>query len=116
MRLDVPLVEANKGDSRLIREVLAEINPTVRLHVITDGAEAMDFLLYQRRDLHAPRPGVILLDPRLPRLRGREVLVRVKANFYRRKPGNWNDCEQVVKSLNNFWFMRIKLPQHKKRG
>jgi two-component system response regulator len=140
--LEILLVEDNEGDIRLMREVLREINPTARLHVVTDGAEAMDFLGYQGRYIDARRPGVILLDLSLPKLHGREVLARVKANphlqtipvivltssqaesdvinsyklmasSYLRKPGNWNEFEEMVKSLNEFWFKRVKLPKCK---
>ncbi len=140
MPIDILLVEDNDGDIRLMREILAEINPTARLHVVTDGAEAMDFLRYQGRYLDAPRPSVILLDLNLPKLHGREVLARVKANphlqtipvivltsseeesdiassyqlmanSYLRKPGNLDQWEQMVISLNGFWFTRVKLPK-----
>jgi hypothetical protein len=37
------------------------------------------------------------------------------ANPYLKKPGNWNDFEEMVKGLNNFWLMQVKLPQRKKR-
>jgi CheY-like chemotaxis protein len=136
--IDILLVEDNEADIRLMREVVGEINPTARLHVVTDGAEAVEFLGYQGWYLAAPRPDVILLDLNLPKLHGREVLARVKANphlqtipvivltsseaesdvvgcyklmanSYLRKPGNWNDFEEMVKSLNNFWFTRVKL-------
>lgn len=140
MPIDILLVEDNDGDIRLMREILAEINPTARLHVVTDGADAMDFLRYQGRYLDAPRPSVILLDLNLPKLHGREVLARVKANphlqtipvivltsseeesdiassyqlmanSYLRKPGNLDQWEQMVISLNGFWFTRVKLPK-----
>jgi CheY-like chemotaxis protein len=138
--IDILLVEDNEGDIRLMREILAEINPDARLHVVTDGAEAMDFLGHKGRYLLAPRPGVILLDLNLPKLHGREVLARVKANpqsqaipvivltsseeesdvassyqlmasSYLRKPGNLDEWEQMVISLNGFWFTRVKLPK-----
>jgi chemotaxis family two-component system response regulator Rcp1 len=80
MLIDILLVEDNEGDIRLMREVLSEINPTARLHVVTAGVEAMEFLGYQGRYLDAPRPSVILLDLNLPKLHGREVLARVKAD------------------------------------
>lgn len=140
MPIDILLVEDNQGDIRLMREFLREINPAARLHVVTDGAEAMDFLRYQGRYVVAPRPDVILLDLNLPKLHGREVLARVKANphlqtipvivlasseaesdvessyqlmanSYLRKPGNLEEWEQMVKSLNGFWFTRVKLPK-----
>ncbi len=142
MPIDILLVEDNEGDVRLMREVLGEINPTARLHVVTDGAEAMEFLGYQGWYLAAPRPDVILLDLNLPKLHGREVLARVKANphlqtipvivltsseaesdvessyrlmanSYLRKPDNFDEFEQMARSLNGFWFTRVKLP---KRG
>lgn len=140
MPIDILLVEDNQGDIRLMREMLREINPTARLHVVIDGAEAMDFLRYQGRYLDAPRPNVILLDLNLPKLHGRDVLARVKedphlqtipvivltssedeadvvtsyklmANSYLRKPGNLGEYEAMVVSLNNFWFTRVKLPK-----
>jgi two-component system, chemotaxis family, response regulator Rcp1 len=145
MPIDILLVEDNEGDIRLMREILREINPTARLHVVTDGAEAMDFLRYQGRHIDAPRPNVILLDLNLPKLHGREVLARVKANphlqtipvivltsslaefdiescyqlmasSYLRKPENWVEWERMVISLNNFWFTRAKLPQYQNCG
>jgi two-component system, chemotaxis family, response regulator Rcp1 len=73
MPIDILLVEDNQGDIRLMREILGEINPTARLHVVTDGVEAMEFLGYQGRYLDAPRPSVILLDLNLPKMHGREV-------------------------------------------
>lgn len=129
MPIDILLVEDNEGDIRLMREILAEINPTARLHVVNDGADAMDFLGYQGCYLNAPRPNVILLDLNLPKLHGREVLARVKtnphlqpipaivltsseadsdiescyqlmANSYLRKPGNWDANSADMNGLN----------------
>lgn len=142
MPIDILLVEDNKRDTRLMREMLGEINPTARLHVVTDGAEAMDFLRYQGRYLHATRPNVILLDLNLSKLHGREVLERVKANpdlqtipvivltssgaepdvesSYQltantdlRKPDSLDEFEQMVICLNAFWFTRVKLAKQK---
>jgi two-component system, chemotaxis family, response regulator Rcp1 len=139
MPIDILLVEDNSGDIRMMREILREINPSAHLHVVTDGAEAMDFLLYQGQYLEAPRPSVILLDLNLPKLHGRDVLARVKtnphlqtipvivltssqadsdirssyqlmANSYLRKPESWDEFEEMVISLNGFWFTRVKLP------
>ncbi|HXM09050.1 MAG TPA: response regulator [Terriglobales bacterium] len=142
MPTDILLVEDNQGDIRLMREILGEINPTARLHVVTDGVEAMEFLGYQGRCLDAPRPDVILLDLNLPKLHGREVLARIKANphletipvivlntsdaesdvvssyelkvnSYLKKPGDLSEFEGLEKSLNDFWLTRVKLPKHK---
>jgi hypothetical protein len=32
--------------------------------------------------------------------------------LYLRKPDNWDDWKQMVKSLHDFWFTRAKLPKH----
>src|SRR5580692_9195251 len=62
MPIDILLVEDNEGDIRLIREILGAVNPTACLHVVTDGAEAMNFLRYQGPYADAPRPNVIVMD------------------------------------------------------
>jgi two-component system, chemotaxis family, response regulator Rcp1 len=133
MPIEILLVEDNDGDARLLREVFREANKDVRLSVVPDGVEAMAFLTYQGKYLDAPRPDLILLDLNMPKMDGREVLVRVKANpqlktipvivlttseaesdivssyglmasCYLTKPGELADFEKLVKSLNDFWL------------
>ncbi|HEY4766767.1 MAG TPA: response regulator [Candidatus Sulfotelmatobacter sp.] len=137
--IDILLVEDNKGDVRLLRELLLETNKSARLHVVRDGAEAMGFLGHQGRYVDAPRPQLILLDLNLPIIRGHDVLSRVKAiphlqsipiivltgsaaesdlvtsyqlraNCYLRKPSELKQFESLVKSLNDFWLARVKFP------
>ncbi|MDQ2588426.1 response regulator [Saccharothrix yanglingensis] len=77
--LDVLLVEDDPADALMIAEAL--VDSPVRLHTARDGDEALAFLL--RTDGHdddAPKPGLVLLDLNLPRLDGREVLARIKAD------------------------------------
>ena len=78
MSLDILLVEDNDGDARLVREVLLQADNNVRIHRVNDGLEAMQFLRYQKPYLDAPRPNLILLDLNMPKMDGREVLVKVK--------------------------------------
>src|SRR5271154_1084441 len=80
MPLEILLVEDNEGDARLLRELLLETNKTVRLHVVSDGVEAMAFLRYQGKYIDVPQPDLILLDLNMPKMDGREVLAKVKAD------------------------------------
>src|SRR5271170_4598271 len=76
--MEVLLVEDSPGDVRLTQEAFRDANATIRLHVATDGVEAMAFLRRQGQHADAPRPDLILLDLNLPRMDGREVLVHIK--------------------------------------
>jgi two-component system, chemotaxis family, response regulator Rcp1 len=78
MPIQVLLVDDSPGDVRLTQEAFREANREIRMHVASDGVEAMDFL--RQRGAHgcAPRPDLILLDLNLPKMDGREVLARIK--------------------------------------
>ena len=138
---DVLLVEDSPGDVRLTREAFREANPAVRLHVASDGIEAMAFLRREGVNADAPRPDFILLDLNLPKMDGREVLALIKedvhlrtiptvilttseadadilqsyelnANAYLRKPVTLEAFEALVRSINDFWLTKVVLPQH----
>jgi two-component system, chemotaxis family, response regulator Rcp1 len=140
--IEVLLVEDSPGDVRLTQEAFRETNSRVRLHVACDGVEAMDFLRRKGGHAHAPRPDLILLDLNIPKLDGREVLGQIKrdeglqtiptiilttsdaeadivksyqlqANCYLSKPTQFDEFQNIVKSLNDFWLTRVKLPQHR---
>ena len=79
---DILLVEDNLDDVELTRLAFAEAGEPHRLHVVSDGAEAVDYLLARGR--HADRegaelPALVLLDLNLPKLNGREVLQAIRA-------------------------------------
>src|SRR5271155_1428765 len=80
MSINVLLVEDSPGDVRLTQETFRDANPSIHLHVATDGVEAMAFLRREGANAHAPRPDLILLDLNLPKMDGREVLVLIKAD------------------------------------
>ena len=80
---DILLVEDNPDDVELTRLAFAEAGEPHRLHVVSDGAEAVDYLLARGR--HADRdgadlPALVLLDLNLPRLDGHEVLQAIRAD------------------------------------
>jgi two-component system, chemotaxis family, response regulator Rcp1 len=137
--IDVLLVEDSPGDVRLTREALRDANRAIRLHVAVDGIDAMAFLKREGRHVRAPRPDLILLDLNLPKMDGREVLAQVKAdeslrtiptiilttseaeadittsyqlraNCFLSKPVELEAFENLVKSINDFWLLKAKLP------
>ena len=139
MSIEVLLVEDNPGDVRLTQEAFRITNMLVHLHVASDGVEAMDFLKHAGPHARAPRPDLILLDLNLPKMDGREVLDRIKkddslktiptvilttsaaeadivnsyqlqANCYLSKPVKLDAFESLVKSINDFWLTKVRLP------
>jgi chemotaxis family two-component system response regulator Rcp1 len=140
MPIQVLLVEDSPGDVRLTQEAFRDANKAIQLNVVVDGVEAMAFLRHEGAHLHAPRPDLILLDLNLPKMDGREVLAHIKedeslkliptvilttsdaeadivrsyqlqANCYLNKPVQLDAFENLVKSINDFWLTKVKLPQ-----
>jgi len=135
---DILIVEDNKGDARLIKEILNENKIFNSLHLVPDGVEAMDYLHKKGEYKNSPTPDLILLDLNLPRKDGREVLAEIKqdarlrhipvvimtisqaeedilksynlhANCYITKPIDLTQFIKVVKSIEVFWFSIVKL-------
>jgi two-component system response regulator len=72
--IDILLVEDNPADVRMFREALNLAHIAHELHVAGDGEEALSFLRRQGTHARAPRPDVVVLDLKLPRLSGNAVL------------------------------------------
>ena len=138
--MEVLLVEDSPGDVRLTREAFKDAKVLIKLHVASDGTEAMAFLKREGGHTNAPRPDLILLDLNLPKKDGREVLGEIKesptlksipvvilttsasdadilksyllhANCYITKPVDLKGFLNVVKSIDNFWLSVVKLPR-----
>jgi two-component system, response regulator len=81
--VEILLVEDNPQDLQLTQRALHKANLTNRIHVARDGAEALEFIfnegVYSDRKMETP-PKVILLDLKLPKVDGLEVLKRIKSN------------------------------------
>ena len=136
----VLLVEDSPGDVRLTQEAFRDAGKSIDLRIAADGVEAMAFLKHQGVHADSPRPDFILLDLNLPKMDGREVLAHIKededlrtiptvilttsvaeadiltsyqlqANCYLCKPVQLEEFESLVKSINEFWLTRVKLPQ-----
>lgn len=137
--IDILIVEDNKGDARLIKEVFFENKIFNSLHFVNDGIEALDFLYGRGSYENQSIPDLIILDLNLPRKDGREVLAEIKAddrlkhipivvmtisqadediiksynlhaNCYVIKPIDLEQFNRVVRSIENFWFSIVKLP------
>ncbi len=74
--VDLLLVEDNSSDEELTLHVLKKYNLANRIVVVRDGAEALEFLL-DKGGHEVPK--LILLDLKLPKLNGLEVLSQIKA-------------------------------------
>lgn len=137
--IDILIVEDNKGDARLIKEVFYENKIFKSLHFVTDGLDAMDFLYTRGKYKDSKLPDLIILDLNLPKKDGREVLAEIKsderlkhipvvvmtisdadedilktynlhANCYVTKPIDLREFTQVIKTIEKFWFSTVKLP------
>jgi CheY-like chemotaxis protein len=132
------LVEDNYGDVLLAREAFCSAKIRNNLTVAGDGEEALSMLRRQGEYAGQPRPDLILLDLNLPRMDGREVLQAIKedaelqsipvivltssnaeidvvksyqlnANGYIVKPVNFERLQEIVASLESFWFTVVVL-------
>jgi CheY-like chemotaxis protein len=133
------LVEDSPGDVRLTKEAFRESDPSIEIHVASDGVEAMAFLRHEGIHAGSERPDLILLDLNMPRMDGRQVLVEIKrdallkmiptvilttskaegdivgsyalqANCYLNKPVELAAFETLVKSIKDFWLTTVTLP------
>ena len=76
--IEILLVEDEPGDIELTQLALMNAKLQNRLSVVTDGVEALAFLRGEGRYDATRRPDVVLLDLKLPRLDGRDVLVEMR--------------------------------------
>ena len=78
--VEILLVEDNPNDVELTTRALRKHNLANKLHVAKDGAEALDYLFGADGTLKHEKPRVILLDLKLPKVDGIEVLRRIKSD------------------------------------
>lgn len=140
--ISVLIVEDNRADIRLVREVLKDGKVIVNLKSLEDGEEAMAFLRKEGKYKNEELPDIILLDLNMPKKNGFEVLEEMKkdenlkyipvivmtiskdeedvlksynlhANAYIVKPVELKQFINAVKSIENFWLTIVKLPPKK---
>ncbi len=136
------LVEDNPDDVELTMRALKKNNISNRVVVANDGVEALDYLFgtgrFSGRDIEI-MPQVILLDLKMPRMDGLEVLHRIRedertkllpvvilttsnedmdrlasyrggANSYIRKPVDFNQFAEAVQQLGLYWLVLNEAP------
>lgn len=81
--VEILIVEDNQNDAEMALRALKQNKLTNKVLVVEDGEEALDFLFargkFEKRKRSA-RPKIILLDLKLPKIDGREVLREIKSN------------------------------------
>jgi CheY-like chemotaxis protein len=142
MNTMILLVEDNADDEKLTVRALSKNRIGDKVVVVRDGAEALDFLFctntYADRD-PLDMPNLILLDLKLPKIDGLEVLRRIRAdkrtrilpiiiltssneeqdlikayeggaNSYIRKPIDFAQFEEYVRQLGQYWLVLNEMP------
>jgi CheY-like chemotaxis protein len=140
--VEILLVEDNPKDVELTLHALRKENLSNSIHVVRDGEEALDFLFcrgsYSDRSFDSP-PKLVVLDLKLPKINGLEVLrsikndVRTRAipvtiltssnedrdlvegyklgvNSYIQKPVDFNQFRDTVKQLGLYWLVVNQSP------
>ena len=141
--VELLLVEDDPKDLELALRSLRKANLTNCIHIARDGAEALDFIFCEGP--HATRritdtPKVILLDLKLPKIDGLDVLKRIKtdprtkmipvvvlttsdverdvvasyrmgAAGYITKPVDMEQFIDAIRQLGNYWFVLTRLPR-----
>lgn len=137
----VLLVEDDPGDQELTRRALQDDVIKTDLRIVCDGEEAMDYLLQQGAyTLHtAPRADLVLLDLNMPKMDGRQVLMKMREHPVLRripvvvlttsrqeedivrsydlgcssfitKPVKMEAFIQATKEIGHYWFELVTLP------
>lgn len=142
--IEVILVEDNMDDAALTIRALKKNNLANKLLHLKDGAEALDFIFgtgaYEGKGIENNKPRVILLDLKMPKVNGMQVLERIKsdeklkdipvviitssaedpdirkcyslgANSYIVKPVDFDNFARTVAELGMYWMLLNQMPR-----
>lgn len=138
--LEIILIEDNMDDATLVMRALKKSNLANRMVHLKDGAEALDFLFGKDSSKDVQTARVILLDLKMPKINGMEVLKKVKedpntktipvviltssaedpdikacyelgANSYIVKPVEFDNFSKTVSDLGMYWLLLNNPPQ-----
>jgi len=139
VKTEIIIVEDNPNDAELVMRVFKKNNLADKFVLLKDGAEAIDFLFEKDGLSGDVTPKVILLDLKLPKVDGIEVLRRIKAderthnipvvvltssteqrdlkeayklgvNSYVAKPIKYDEFSKAVSELGAYWLALNRLP------
>jgi CheY-like chemotaxis protein len=134
-QIEILLVEDNPNDAEMTLRALRRNNLVNRVHWVKDGAEALDFLFSREK-----KPKLVLLDLKMPKVDGIEVLRRLKAeastralpvvvmtssnqerdvvesyrlgvNSYIVKPVQFEAFLETVAKIGLYWVLTNRVPQ-----
>lgn len=140
--INILLVEDNPDDVELTMHALKKSNIANPIEVVRDGQEAIDYLFYKGKYLNSKHslPNLILLDLKLPKVTGIEILHKIKndrklklipvvvltsskeendimksydlgVNSYIRKPVDFDQFVETVKQIGFYWLLINERPQ-----
>lgn len=141
--IDILLIEDNPDHAMLTKRVLEDNKVANQVHIIDNGADALDYVRCNGKYGNGkclPRPGLILLDVKLPKVDGFEVLKNLKsdpeyrsipvvmlttsardeeidkgyaegANSYVTKPVKFDEFAEKVRNIGLYWGLVSSVPQ-----
>jgi CheY-like chemotaxis protein len=137
------LADDDEEDREMTRDALQDARLANEMRFVVDGQDLMDYLRLQGRyangEVHAPRPGIILLDLNMPKKDGREALAEIKADpdlrripvivlttskdeedvlrtydlgvsSFITKPVTFAGLVEVMNTWSRYWFELVELP------
>lgn len=138
-KMHILLVEDNPADVLITKRALSKMESKSHLSCVPNGEDALAFLRREKEFADAPRPDLIFLDIKLPKLSGHEVLAIIKAdeslrmipvvvltnstlsadvdaayrnyaNSYVEKAADFETYQQVLFEIQEYWYATVVRP------